>query len=58
MQKPLTTAAADQLAAHLREQRTGHEGHPCDALDPCSFCSAGRKLVQESRALTRVPAQR
>jgi len=52
------TAAADQLAAELRDRRTGHAAERCDALDPCSSCTVGRLTVAAARRLASVPAQR
>lgn len=50
---------ADQLASALRSRRTGHaDGSTCDAFDPCADCRADRAVVQEARALSRVPRQR
>ena len=52
------TAAADQLAAELRDRRSDHAGHRCDALDPCEDCRVKRVVVQTVRALAAVPTQR
>lgn len=46
------TAAADQLAADLRDRRC------CDALDPCRSCQVGRATVQVGRRLAAIPTQR
>lgn len=50
----MNIAAADQLAATLRDRRTQHDGQVCDAFDPCPDCRAERAVVREAR----VPEQR
>ena len=52
------TTHADQLAAELRDRRSDHAGHRCDALDPCEDCRVKRVVVQTVRALAAVPTQR
>lgn len=53
------TAAADQLAAELRNRRAYDHGEErCDALAPCPSCAAGRLGVQVRRRLASVPEQR
>ena len=52
------TAAAEQLAADLRDRRAFHDGERCDALAPCRSCAVGRDTVHVARALVRVPEQR
>ena len=52
------TAHADQLAAELRDRRSDHADHRCDAFDPCQDCRVKRVAVQTVRALAAVPTQR
>ena len=55
---PVTHAAADQLAAHLRDRTPTNHGAPCDAFDPCEDCRIVRAVHAEVRHAARVPQQR